>query len=118
MHLSPLRTVVSDGDPYQDVVGSTLRVFHRHVEIAVVREHARIHQLEFRAILVPPTVLFHQLSIGKRDLRVLVQVLHVGVRGSAIQIEVTLLNVLSMIALVARQTKKPFFQDRIAPVPH
>ena len=69
-------------------------------------------------MLVPPAVLFHQLRVWKRSLRVLVQVLHVGMRGGAVQIVVTLLNVLSMIALIARQAEEPFFQDRIAPVPH
>src|SRR6185369_6582327 len=118
MQFSALRAVVSDGDPDQDIVGSTLRVFYRHVEVAVVRKHARVHQLEFRTMLISPAVLFNQLRIGKRGLRVLVQVLHVGMRGGAVQIVVTLLNVLSMIALVARQAEEPFFQDRIAPVPH
>ena len=39
-------------------------------------------------------------------------------RGGAVQIVVALLNVLAMIALVARQAEEPLFQDRIAPIPH
>ena len=104
-----IRTRMSSGD--------ALGIFHRHIEVAVVSEHAGVHQLEFRAVLVAPAVLFHQLRVGKCGLRVLVQVLHVGVRGRAVQVVVALLDVLAMIALVAGQAEEAFFQDRIAAVP-
>ena len=48
---------------------------------------------------------------------VLVEVLHIRVCGSRVEVEVVLLHVLAMVALIPRQTENPFFQDGIALVP-
>jgi len=57
------------------------------------------------------------LVVRKCGLRILVQILHVGMRGSAVEVEVIFLYILAMIAFVAGKPKKPFFQDRITFVP-
>ena len=58
-----------------------------------------------------------QLLIGKLRLRVLVQALHVGVRGRAIEVVVALLDIFSVIALLAIQAEETFFKDGIAAIP-
>src|ERR1700689_122699 len=57
------------------------------------------------------------MLIGKRRLRILVQILHVRMRGSAIEVEVMLLHVLAVVALVSGQAKEPFLEEGIALVP-
>src|SRR5436190_14627715 len=43
--------------------------------------------------------------------------LHVRMCRRIIQIIIQLLHILSMVALITRQSKQPFFQDRIFPIP-
>src|SRR5581483_7059090 len=50
-------------------------------------------------------------------MRVLVQELHIGMRGRAVEIEVILFYVLAMISFVAREAKEPLLQNRIALIP-
>src|SRR3989442_6220911 len=49
------------------------------------------------AIAAPAAVLFDQLSVRKLGLGILVKVLHVGVGGRAVKVEIVLLYILSMI---------------------
>ena len=55
--------------------------------------------------------------VGKRRLRVLVEVLHVRVGRRGVEVEVVLLHVLAVIALDAGQPEEALLQDRIAAVP-
>src|SRR5262249_26527712 len=64
-----------------------------------------------------PAVRFYQVSIGKFPLRILVEVLHVGVRGGAVDVEVILLHIFAVIALTIRQTEQALFEDGIAAIP-
>ena len=50
-------------------------------------------------------------------MRILVQVLHVRVRGGAVEVEIVFLNVLAMIAFAICQAKQTFFQDGIPAIP-
>src|SRR5215467_2551926 len=109
--------MIRDTDPNQDVFRRSLGVLHRNVEVAIFGEDTGIRQLEFRAAFVPATVLFDKLRVRKGGVRVLVKVFHVGVSRSAVEIEIALLDILSMVAFVAGQTKEPFLKNGIAPVP-
>ena len=48
--------------------------------------------------------------LGKRGLRILVQIPHVGVRRCAVEVEVVLLDVLAVIPLIAGQPKQALLQ--------
>src|SRR5207244_1238053 len=87
------------------------------IKIAVVIEDARVDQLVLRGMLVAAAVLLDQPRVGKFSLRVLVQVLHVGMRGRRVEIEVVFFDVLAVIPLAARQPEGPLFEDRISTVP-
>ena len=50
-------------------------------------------------------------------MRILVQILHVGVRRCAIEIEVVFLDVLAVIPLIAGQPEQTLLQDGITFVP-
>src|SRR6516165_4067671 len=118
MNVRALGRVIRDADSNQNILGRALRVLHHHVEIAVFREHAGIDQLKFWAPFVTSAVLFYKLCVRKCGVRVLVEVLHVGVSGCAVEVEVALLDVLSVVSLVARQAKEPLLQDGITEIPH
>src|SRR5262249_48756478 len=68
-------------------------------------------------MLVAPAVLLGEIGVRKGCLRVLVQILHVRVGGRAVDVEVVLLYVFAVVALVAGQAEKAFFDDGVAPVP-
>src|SRR5262245_66322426 len=50
-------------------------------------------------------------------MRVLVEVLQIGMGRRRIEIEVVLLDVLAVVALAVRQAEEPFLEDRILAVP-
>ena len=103
-------------DPDQHVFRTVLGVFHEHIEVAVVVEYAGIEQFVFK-FLPRPFILFHQVAVGELPLRILVQVLHVGVRGRAVDVEVVLLYVLAVVAFAVGQPEHPFLQDGVTLIP-
>ncbi len=111
------RPAVRDRDLDQDVFGIGLGVFDEHIEVAIVVEYSGVEQFELRLVLPASPVFFHQLPVGKFRLGILVEILHVRVRGRGVEVEVILLHVLAVIALVAGQAENPLFQDGIALVP-
>jgi hypothetical protein len=110
-------TAVVHRDLDQDVLGGRFGVLHKHVEVAIVVEHAGVEELVFQLIARPPSVRLYQIQIRERVLRVLVEILHVRVSGSAIEIEVVLLDVLAVIAFRVGEAEQPLLQNWIALVP-
>src|SRR5436309_2242405 len=64
-----------------------------------------------------PVVLLHQLRVGELGLRVLVERLHVRMRGRGVEEVVAVLHVFAVIAFVAGEAEEPLLEDRIVPVP-
>ena len=112
-----LIAAVHDGDPAEHIFRSGLRVLDEDVEVAVVVEDAGVQQFVLGLAAAASAVLGDELVVRKRPLRVLVQVFHVRVRRRAIQIEVVLLDVLAVIAFVARQAERALLEDGVLPVP-
>ena len=115
--LGIFRTTVADLDTDAEVLRPFLRVLDEDVEIAVLIEDAGIEQLELGTTAVAAAVLSHQPLVRVLRLRVLVQVLHVAVGRSAIDVEVVLLQVFAMVALGRDQPERAFLQDRVSTVP-
>ena len=110
------RTAIGHADADANVFRIFLRVLHQDIEVAVLVEHARIHQLELGLGARPPAAV-DQALVRKRRLRILVQVFHVRVGGRGIQIEVVFLDVLAVVALIAGQSEEPLLENRIAAIP-
>ena len=104
-------------DADQNIVGVGLGVFDEDVEVAVLVEDAGVDQFEFRIAARAAAVFLEQLLVGKLGLRILVQALHVGMRRRGIEVEVTLLHVLAVVALIAGEAEQALFENRIAAVP-
>ena len=112
-----MRPTVRNCNPDQDVFRRFLGVLDKHVKVAIVIEDTGIQELIFHVVAIAPLVRLNQIAVGKRRLRVLVQVLHVGVRGRAVEIEVIFLHVLAMVALAVGESEHALFEDRIRTIP-
>ena len=62
-------------------------------------------------------VRLDQVRIGKRPLRILVEIRHVGVAGHVVNVEGVLLDVFGMVPLIAGQAEEPLFENRVPAVP-
>src|SRR5262249_13460629 len=87
------------------------------VEIATVLEDTRVEQLVFELMPRALPVGVHEIAVRERPLWILVEVLHVRVRGRRVEVEVVLLDVLAVIALAIGEPEHALFQDRVAFVP-
>ena len=92
---------IRDGDPDVNIVWRLLRVLGEDVEIAALLKNARVDDLIFGKIQIPPTIHADQLIVGKGCLRVLVERFQVRVGRRRIEIEITLLDVLPMVSFRA-----------------
>jgi hypothetical protein len=104
-------------DANEDVLRPRLRVFDEHVEVAVVRKDPGVEELVLGVESTASLVGFHQITVRVRTLRILVQILHVRVRGRAVEVEVVLLDVLSVISLAVGQAEQPFLDDGVVAIP-
>jgi hypothetical protein len=94
-------------------------VFDKHIEVATLLEGRAqgVDQLEFGRVPPASPILFDQKTIGKFDLRILVQHLHVRMRRRAVEVKVVFLDVFAVIALRAGQTEETLLDDRITFIP-
>ena len=115
--MSWLRTAITDADLDQDVLRRLLGILDKNVEVAIAIKDTCIQQLIFHVATIAPLARLDQIVVGKRGLRILVQVLHVGVRGRAVEVEVILFDILAVIALAVGQPKQALLQYRILVVP-
>ena len=117
MQVCRVRSPVDRRDAHEDVFRSALGVLHEHVEVAVVLEDAGVEELVLHLLAGAPAVGLHQVGVGIRRVRILVQKLHVRVGRRAIEVEVVLLDVLAVVPLAVGQSEEPLLEDRILPVP-
>src|SRR5436309_4787828 len=106
MHASSFGAAIVRSDSNKNVFRGGLGILNDDVEIAVFVEDAGIEQLKLGIFFRTTTVFFQQLSIGKCALRIFIEELHVGVSRRAVDVEVILLHILTMIAFVACQPKE------------
>src|SRR5947207_2512790 len=117
VHVGRVGPAVGDRDADQHLVDGGLRVLDDDVEVAIVVEDAGVEQLVFARSPVPARGLLEQQRVGKRALRILVEVLHVGVGRRVVEVEAVLLDVLAVIALRACETEEALLEDHVAAVP-
>ncbi len=116
--LRPVGPAVVRRDRQQHVAGLCLRVFDEDVEVTAVRERAGIEQLVLRRADPAPAVLFHEIRIRERRLRILIEHLQIRMARRGVEIVVELLDVLTVIAFAVREPEEALFEDRVAAVPH
>ena len=114
---SCLRPAVGSRNANEDIHRAGFGVLGVDVPVLALVEDASILQLKLRLRDSSPLVLLHQPAVGVGRLRVLVQGLHVGVRGGGVQVVVALLRVLAVVALRPRQPKDALLEDGVLLVP-
>jgi hypothetical protein len=117
VQLGRFRAAVVDGNLDQDVLGGLFGILHEHVEVAILVEHAGINQFIFQLVPSPATAGLDKVSVRKCRLWILVEILHVRVGRSAVEVEVVLLDILSVIALAVGQPEQALLQDRVLSIP-
>ena len=108
---------VGDGNSNRDIVDIFLGILNLHIEVSAVLEDACVEQFELGLLTIAPRVLLDQLRIRKRLVRVLVQILHIGMSRRGVEIEVILFHVLAVISFGTGQAEQPLFQDGVITVP-
>jgi hypothetical protein len=114
---SSFRTPVFDADPDKNIFYVRLGIFDENIEVTVLVEYAGVEQFVFELTFVAPSVFLQEFCVRKSGLRILVEVLHVGVRGRAVEVKVGFLNVFAVIPFFTRQSKKALLEDGIALIP-
>ncbi len=110
-------TAIVHRDPDQNVFRSLLGVLDEHIEVAVLGEHAGIEQFVFELFSRSPAVGLDKVAIREFPLRILVEVLHVGMRRRAVDVEVVLLDVLAVVAFAVGEPEQALLQNRIPLIP-
>src|ERR1044072_7839763 len=108
MKLGLLRPTINELHANENIFHISLRVFNEDIEVAVFVEDARVQEFIFGSPFAPTTVLLYKLPVREFPLRILVEIFHVGMRWCGVQIKVVFLDILTVIALRARQTEDAF----------
>src|ERR1700732_961358 len=102
---------------HQDVFHIRLRVFHEHVEVAILVENSGINELVLWLLSRTFSALSHELLVGIRSLGILVEVFQIAARGKSVEVVVILLHILAVIAFLIRKAEQPLFQYRVLFIP-
>src|SRR5207302_537432 len=105
------RSTVCGGHAEDDIGRIELGGLDDHIEVAVVVKHSSVEELVFWRQPATPSVGMYQVSIWERALWVLVEGSRVGMSGCAVEIEVVLLDIFTMVAFGARQSKQALLED-------
>jgi hypothetical protein len=112
-----LWSAIDDTDLNQDIFGRKFAVFHKNVEIAFTLKYPRIQQFELKLLSTPATVFVNELIVRVGLLGVFVEILHIGVTGDIVQIEIVFLDVFPVVAFRSGQAEGPFLKNGISAVP-
>src|SRR6266852_2174131 len=108
---------VAERDANEDVVLRGLGVVGCDLPIPVAVEDSGVEQLVLWHGAASPSILSHQVVVGKRSLWVQVAPSHPRMRRCGVEVEPVLLGVLAVIAVVPGQPEDALLEDRIAAVP-
>src|SRR5580704_4949751 len=111
------RPTIVHGNAYQQVFRIAFGILDENIEIAVVIEYTGIQQFVLELFTGAMLIGLDKIFIGKFSLRILVEIFQVGVRGSAVHVEVAFLYVFPVIPFTVRQSKQALLENGIAPVP-
>ena len=84
------------------------------IKVPVIIKNAGINHLVFRISARCAVGLFSPALHRERPLGILVEVLHVGMRGRAVEVKIILFYVFAVIALAVGEAKKTLF-DNVLP---
>src|SRR3954466_5739076 len=74
-----LRSAIRRRDPYEDIFGRLLGIFDEDIEIPILVEDSCVEEFVFHLMAAPPAVGLQEIAIWEGRLRILIEILHVGV---------------------------------------
>src|SRR5262245_13815637 len=112
-------TTVHSADAADDVFSIVLRILDEHVEVPLLPKGLanRVDELVFGFVAAAPSILRHELAVGKSHLRIFVDHPRIRMARQVVEIKVVLLDVLAMVPFAIRKPVQPLLEDRIALVP-
>src|SRR6185503_17099583 len=110
------RSTIGRSDSNQNVLGAALGIVHKDVEVSIVVEDTGVDEFKLGRTPVSRATAKHEFSIRERRLRVFVQVPHVGMRRSTVQVVVVVFNIFTVVAFVAGESENAFLQNWVAAV--
>src|SRR5215468_9830137 len=113
MQARSIRSPIYCFNAYANIFRGRLPVFDKYIEITIVIEDACIEKFKLKSLALALSVLIQMPFVRIRRLRIFVEVLHVGMRWSAVEVEVIFLHVLPMISFARGQPEGPLLQNRI-----
>src|SRR5271170_1637269 len=117
MQCGRLRPTIGYAYLDEEVFRRLLRILHKDVEVAIFVEDSGIQQFILHVATITSLVRLDQFVIRKRSLGILVQILHVGVGGRAVEVKVVFFDVLAVVGLAVRKTERTFLKDWIFAIP-
>jgi len=83
----------------------------------VLIEHAGVEKLILHVVAVAPVVRLQQVGVGKDQLGIFVEILHVGASRSIVKVKVLLLDVFAVVAFAVGQSEESLPKDWVPSVP-
>jgi len=117
MNFGRFRATIGNRDSDHDLFRGFLGILYIHIKVTVIIENTRVDQLVLELIVGATPIGCYQISVRIFSLRIFIEPLHVGMRGSRIEIKVVLLDILAVVSLAVGESKEPLFNNRISPVP-
>src|SRR5512140_711715 len=108
---------VYGGNLHEDILGTRLGIFHKNVKVSVLRENAGIKEFILHVLPRSMPVRLYKIRIWKCRLRIFIEVLHVGMGSSRVEIKVVLLHIFPVVPFAIGQAKEALFEDRVFAVP-
>ena len=106
-----------NADSNREVVGVFFGVFGENIKVALVGKNTGVDLLKFTLLTVAALVFAQQLRIRKSSLGVFVKGFHVRVGGGVVEVKIAFFNVFAVVAFVAGEADKSFFENRVLVVP-
>ena len=117
MDFRVVRPAIANFNSNTEIFWTFFRVLDEDVEVAIFIKGTGIEQLELRSATLSTCVLSNQPLVRVLGLRVLVQVLHVAMSRSTVDVEVVLLEIFTVVTFGWDQTERALLQDGVAAVP-
>ncbi len=111
------RAVIGHGDAPQHVFRRAFRDFLGDIEVSAFVKNAHVREFQLRTFPSEPLIFHPDRGVGKRRMWIFVEDAGVGMGRRGIEIVITFLHVLAVIALVSAEPEKPFFENRVISVP-
>src|SRR5689334_12673973 len=117
MNFGSLRPTVMNRDLYENVLGCFFGVFNKYIEVTILVKNARVDEFVFEFLATARAICCNNLVVRESSLRILVKILHVGMRRRAVEVIIILFHIFPVVAFAVGQTKQTLLKNGIFSIP-